>query len=705
MKIAYLLVFISLVFAPLALLAQQKEVVDSLRLRLKAANKPAEEAKIYAALAFEYRSADSAQTAVYASKALRLARQAGDSQTVADALLHIGWATARRANYITAERLVRQSAKVAEEAGYRKGEANAQNRQGAIFYYQGNYPHALEAYLNALKIREEIQDQDGIAGIYNNIGVIYRNQERYQEALEYHQKSLKAMEVLGNTSGVAHNCNNIGNIYYRIGRYPEAATYQERALTLWEELNNASGMSYSYTGLGDVALARQDYAAALDFYQKSLNLAEQLNDRRDIAYCQKDLGKVYLESRQYGQAIRFFQEAMRLSEEVNAPEVTKAGAQGLASAYEKVGNFRKAYQAYKVYKEAADQLLNKENTEEMARMSAAYAFRKEKDSLQFLQERERLAFQEETRRREVVQQATFIGLGLGSLLVLSLLFFYFEKRKSNQQLSAANTETKEVLQLVQVQQEKIQSSLQYARQIQQAILPSEAALTAVFPEHFVLFRPRDVVSGDFYWLSTTHEQSVLAVVDCTGHGVPGAFMSLIGNDLLNAIVNEKKMLNPAHILEELHLGVRTALHQGETQNRDGMDISVVTIDKKSKTLRFAGAKQALVYVQDAQLRILKGDKVPIGGVQREKQRKFTTHTLTFQEDSPLHFYLFSDGYQDQFGGANDRKFMSKRFRKLLYQMYRMPYSQQKQRLEQELDKWKGERSQIDDILVFGARLT
>jgi len=259
----------------------------------------------------------------------------------------------------------------------------------------------------------------------------------------------------------------------------------------------------------------------------------------------------------------------------------------------------------------------------------------------------------------------------------------------------------------------ITSSIEYARRIQNAILPSMNLIQKNLPESFVLFQPRDIVSGDFYWFAhikdeTTQGKSVLTAVDCTGHGVPGALMSMIGNDLLNDIVEVKGITQPDKILQKLHAGVIKALKQEETNNQDGMDLALCTIDWEHQLLHFAGAKNSLIIIENGVLTEIKGDKKPIGIYKEiETNNIFTNHTISL--NSSKSFYIFSDGFQDQFGGPRNRKFMTKRFRKQLLEIHHEPMWAQKKLLEDTLNQWRNAmdgspESQTDDILVIGFKI-
>ncbi len=277
------------------------------------------------------------------------------------------------------------------------------------------------------------------------------------------------------------------------------------------------------------------------------------------------------------------------------------------------------------------------------------------------------------------------------------------------------------------QQQNIQASINYAKRIQNALLPKKSHIEESFPNSFVLFKPRDIVSGDFYWYGKvdsrpvyeeissfegvdkvfkgfTNEKILISAVDCTGHGVPGAFMSLIGNDVLNEVVTQNEITNPDEVLLELHKGVRKMLNQRENDMQDGMDMALCTFDLEEKVLEFAGAKNPLVYIQDGQLHEIKGSKHPIGGRERRTNRVYHKHSIDISK--PTTIYIYSDGYQDQFGGKEGRKFMKKRLRQLFLQIHQKPMQEQKQILEQTFEQWiaDGNEKQIDDVLVIGIQV-
>ena len=260
------------------------------------------------------------------------------------------------------------------------------------------------------------------------------------------------------------------------------------------------------------------------------------------------------------------------------------------------------------------------------------------------------------------------------------------------------------------------------------MLPTEDEILEELPESFIFFQPRDVVSGDFYWFTATaiqpiydyarenpffeatkvfkgfeNAKTIIVVADCTGHGVPGAFMSMKGDALLNQIINIRNIHRPHLVLEELHREVRMAFNQDETDNVDGMDIGIIVIDPEAKKMEFAGAKTPLYLIRDkGELEIIRGDLHSVRGEQKEDKRVFTLHS--FQIDEPITFYLSTDGYKDQFGGEKGKKFMAGQFKSLLFSLKDLPAEKQEEKLRTTFFEWKGELEQVDDVLVVGVKL-
>jgi tetratricopeptide (TPR) repeat protein len=279
-----------------------------------------------------------------------------------------------------------------------------------------------------------------------------------------------------------------------------------------------------------------------------------------------------------------------------------------------------------------------------------------------------------------------------------------ELQTINDQLNVTIDEVHKQKELIEKKNVDITSSINYAKRIQSAILPRVEAIRAFLPEFFVFFEPRDIVSGDFYWYTVRKGKVLLVTGDCTGHGVPGAFMSMVGTNLLNLVVLQRDILNPEEILKYMQEGVYNSLRQKETQSKDGMELGILVYDRKDKSVEYAGSRRPLLYVTEGQPHEIKADKLTIGGEMLDKDSKeeFTKHTIPFTKET--YYYLFTDGFQDQFGGEKDTKYGSKRFKEFLFSIHHLKIEEQKNALKTEFDRWKGSQSQIDDVLVMGLKI-
>ena len=292
-------------------------------------------------------------------------------------------------------------------------------------------------------------------------------------------------------------------------------------------------------------------------------------------------------------------------------------------------------------------------------------------------------------------------------IITAILYIVLKKILVNDRIAKDRLEIS--TRIIEKKNKDIMDSINYAKRIQDAMLPVEENIKSVFKEVAILFKPRDVVSGDFYWHAETEDRVLIAAVDCTGHGVPGAFMSLIGNTILNEIVNVSKIIKPSEILDLLNTKVVEILKQsdeGATTSNDGMDLALCSIKKDGTELEYAGAYRPLIHISDNTLNEIKANKFPIGGTQTEKvmgkAKLFTNHVIKIKKGDVLYFY--SDGYPDQFGGQKGLKYMTKNFKNALLAYHQLPMDEQKTKLNEVFEEWRGEHRQIDDVLVIGIRI-
>jgi serine phosphatase RsbU (regulator of sigma subunit) len=358
--------------------------------------------------------------------------------------------------------------------------------------------------------------------------------------------------------------------------------------------------------------------------------------------------------------------------------------------YKKTGQTVKALEMYELYIEMRDSLSRIENKEAAIKLDYQYKHEKE----------QALSAEREKRQKLISRVA-----GGGFVLVLLFAFLIFNRlritRRQKRLIEGQKQEVEIQKGLVEEKNKDITDSIRYAENIQQALLPTEQSVQDILPDSFILFQPKDIVSGDFYWMQHHNGLVYLAVCDCTGHGVPGAFMSMIGSSLLDESVVEKGITTPNEIFHEVRMGFINALKQNEEDEsqKDGMDAALISWDKKN-TLQAAAALNPVLIIRNGEIRELKPDRQPVGYL-TVKQEAFTHHEVQLEKGDSV--YLFTDGYHDQFGGPNHKKFMMRNFKKLLLSIQDKTMNEQKTILEDTMKEWKGDTDQIDDILVMGVR--
>ena len=543
----------------------------------------------------------------------------------------------------------------------------------------------------------------------------------YQNAIKAFENALELSEEIQNPNGIATINGNIGLIYAEMGNFAQAKSYLNRELDLRKKMNDKKGQLGALVNLATIESNQGNTQKAIDMFQKALPLAKEYNNIPQLRNIYLNLAEGFEKLGNNEEAFKNFElyrsldthlreEEMSRIEKESQEKVTEAQSKSQQIASEK----KKTESALKQSEEARKEI---EEQNEQLRLEQEL-----RDKA--LQEKEaRLAAE-----RKLIKLFA-IGLSLLGLLAIFLIRGIFVERKTRNKLKSQNHKIQEAFKEIQEQKveiifqrdrvkanslklrkamdeiknknTKITSSINYAKRIQQALLPDLQQIKKYIPEIFVFFRPRDLVSGDFYWFMELDENRyIITAVDCTGHGVPGAFMSMLGVEFFNTIVNLKKIHRADLILNELHKDVRAALKQQESENRDGMDLALVLVDKKRQIMEFAGAKNPLVYIQNNEVFSIKGDKSPIGGSQLEEERIFTLNEVDIS--IPTKVFLFSDGFQDQFGGENGKKYMIKNLRQLYLDIHSHPFDVQEKKLEEEFTNWKGQGyKQVDDVLVIG----
>lgn len=617
------------------------------------------------------------------------------------ALNNIGILFWHRGNIPGGLQFLKLGLKIREQTGDRLGLAESLNNMGEMHRVQGDILVAQDYLNQSLKIREDLHDTGGIIISLNNISLIYIQQEDYPKAMENYQRGLKLAEAKKDSMGMGLITNNIAYLYQTLKDTMNVLEYNNRALALFRQVGYKQGISIVLNNLGNLYQRKKDPYKALECFNQSLEIWQKMGDVSSTALTMVNLGNTYLGMGQIEKAQDYGYQALQIGQQTGYPENIKRAALLLYNCYKDQEEYGPALKMHELYIQMRDSTLNEETKKSTFKQQMKFEYEKQK-ALSDLENQKALALAEEAKKR---QELISYSIGAGLLLLILFSLFIFNRLKITQRQKNIIEAQKKI---VEQKNKHITYSINYARRIQNSILPSPETMSESFPGHFIFFRPKDIVSGDFYWLSKQGDKIVLAVADCTGHGVPGAFMSMIGNTLLNEIVNEKKILQPAQILERLNEGVVHALHQESRSQADGMDISVCLFEHARNRLTFAGANHSLYLAAGGSLQKIEGDHIPIGnqfnrmsGSGSKTIGAFTQKEIVLGKNDTI--FLTTDGYYDQKGGTQGGKFMSKRFRELLQEISGYSSAEQGKALQVKFEEWKSDRQQIDDVLVVGIK--
>lgn len=545
--------------------------------------------------------------------------------------------------------------------------------------------------------------------------------------VEQYQQLVNKYAQLNNDYEQAKYMNLLGSIYWSNNSSKEAADYFQQSIKINEKIGNKNGIKTLNNYLGIIYSEANDYSSALNYFNTCLKIDRAAAKKAEIGYDLVNIGVTLQNLKNYAESNSVLEEAKNITTELNDLKSLKSCYGMLAENYEKLGNSAKSLEYSGLFNtlqkhfqqqelELADQRTKSAEAEKMAKESQLQStYDTLNEVMQVSRERQmqinllnkekeiqQLAIKEkETRlKNERLISRTLMGGLLLLAIIIVLIFFQFRnKHKANLLLAAKNLE-------ISNQKQKIDDSIHYANRIQTAVLIPRPEAIYSLPEHFIFFKPREVVSGDFFWISDKGTKIFLAAVDCTGHGVPGAFMSMLAISFLNEIVSQipdaQGPILASDILNQLREHIIRSLHQtgARKESKDGMDISLVVWDTKTHKLQFAGAHNSLYYIRREKLICIEADRMPIS-IHRLADRPFTNNELALEPNDLI--YLFTDGYYDQAGGKDGRKFLSRSFKELLLSNHQLPMIEQRSRLDAAIENWKGNYPQRDDMLVVGLR--
>ena len=540
----------------------------------------------------------------------------------------------------------------------------------ASIYQELNYSFSLNYLNQAHKYLDRISDEAKSA-LYTSFGNTYRNIGKYDSALYFYNQNLTLINKNEDKIHYGAMIGNIGNVYLDMGRPDDALAKQFESLEYFKSASDSLDIEIAHGTIADIYLQKENYKEALKYYNKATSMSLRLGFKEELIY----------------------------------------NYTGLYQCYEKLGDFRAAYKAYKLYHLYNDSVRNVETAKKLTEQELNYRFDNQQKAQKLIQKAKDDLTEEQIKNQKLT---IYAGLGGGIVLMVFLVVTVRNsniRKRINKQLEQSHGEIQQQKNIIETKNREITDSIMYASRIQQGILPDAEEIKNLLPNSFLFYRPRDIVSGDFYWLKALKGSDKIGydnivgvvVADCTGHGVPGAFMSFIGSTILNQTLNNKKIETPADALnylnEQLPLTLQSKVKTG--QINDGMEAGICTINKTTNMLVFAGANLNLIHIHNNTVNEIKGNKHSIG-LNTEHQKTFTNNEICLQKGDCI--YMFSDGYPDQFGGPKGKKYKYKNLLNFLVANRHLSPDEQLQKLSENFDEWKNNLEQLDDVLLFGMKV-
>jgi serine phosphatase RsbU (regulator of sigma subunit)/Tfp pilus assembly protein PilF len=575
--------------------------------------------------------------------------------------------------------------------------SNVLNGLGLIERGLGNLSEALEYYLKSYELALKTANEDLIGSRLFNIGAVHRSMKDYDKAEEYFMKSLDIRLQVDNITGVTNCYNALGIINRKRKEYDKAKSYYEMSLKLALEKGLTGTEAQAYSNLGVLHSMKKEPDSAIVYFNKALVLNRSENNRMDIGTCYLNLANAYVKKKQFDVAEPLYNKALGIYILLGNKEKIAIVNRKLSALSKHTNRYEDALKYYKRFIQYRDSVFNQEQTREIAQKEAAFKYEQifTADSLKNVQEEQIKDAKRNAERQqeETLRNALYAGLAL----VLVFAIFIFNRFRVTRKQKGIIEFQKEI---VEEKNKEITDSITYAKRLQEAILPPQKLVKEYLSNSFILYKPKDIVAGDFYWMETVNDLVLFASADCTGHGVPGAMVSVVCSNALNRGVREMGITDPGKLLGQARELVVERFEKSETEVKDGMDISLCVFNTATNELKWAGANNPLWMIRNKEIIEIKPDKQSVGVTDNPKP--FTTHTTQLQSEDVL--YIFTDGFADQFGGPKEKKYKYKPFKEFLLSIQNQTLEEQKNALDEEFENWRGDLEQVDDVCIIGVKI-
>ncbi len=602
-------------------------------------------------LAFEIRNSDTQRSISLSKKSQELSAQLNYMTGLATSLSNEAFCYVQITNYELALEKLFEALKIFEETRNEKGVAQVHYNLCLVYYRFSDFSSGLDSITKAVTYYKKVNDKSEIARCLFQLGFVYNSLSDAATAIEYFNQSISLSKELNNKASEAASIMGLGQVHRALKEYDKCHTYLSESMRIREEIKDWRGYAATLNAYLTLCLDTEKYDEAQQISIKGIKLATELGDKMGISRFMLDLGKTYVKQNKVSEGEKTILEALDIAEKINLKMALVSANQALAEIYESKGEFEKSLHYFKEFHKIREETMNTN-----AAMKAK--------SIQFVGKIESAQKEAEINRLK-------------------------------------NVELKNAFEEIAEKNNEITASINYAKRIQNAILPPQKIVKQYLQDSFILYKPKDIVAGDFYWMETVDDLILFAACDCTGHGVPGAMVSVVCHNALNKAVREFGLTQPAAILDKTAEIVIENFSKSEEDIKDGMDVSLCAYNPKTKKLQWAGANNPLWLVQNGELVEIKADKQPIG--MNEYSKPFTNHTFELNTGNTI--YLFTDGYADQFGGEPvQKKLTKKRFKELILSLQTKPMSEQGTELDSFMTNYRKDVEQIDDVLVMGVKI-
>jgi serine phosphatase RsbU (regulator of sigma subunit)/Tfp pilus assembly protein PilF len=595
--------------------------------------------------------------------------------------------------------------RIAAAAGDKQNLASFYYNKGMAYLFEGVNALALDNFLKDLKIIERSKDSSEISACYNTIGIVYLRMKARDKAVLYWEKSIDSAPRKNRDELLIYYYGNTASVFEEEKKFDSALINLNKALKLAEIHHLKKQTAISLQNIGDILIQQKKYEEALEYTLRSIALTKTSAQNYGTAQLYLNLGLIYLGIHRLPESHENLIKALAIETQGASLDEYMQIYDALARLAEAEHDFPDAYKNHLLYTKFKDSIYSQENLNSLSDLKSAYEVDKKEEDMKIKEHEEDIKQKAEGHRQRLIDTGLLVAFLLIGIVAFFLYKSYRSKNNANKVITLLKNEIEHKNESLHQINKEISDSIHYAQRIQQAILPQMEAIRKTWPSLFVFFQPKNIVSGDFYFFNKSgEEEMIIAACDCTGHGVPGAFMSMIGSEQLGKIISEWKVSSPSEILTELHKGIRHRLRQDENDSRDGMDLALCKINRVTGDAEFAGANRPLWIIRKGagEITEIKPDKRPVGGLEHGSEQPFTNQYVNLQKGDTL--YMFSDGYPDQFGGDQSKKMMLRNFKKLLLSITHLPIREQEEQLCRRFNEWKGSLEQIDDVLVIGIHI-